>query len=300
MDWQQWVLWLAGLLMDRWVEIAVGIVVIGIWRWLIGRKFDRQAADHKRQIDALAAAVADRSQTSPTVIVNVGDRGEHEPERVDHTSGDSDAVKINPGNGWRVARLILKAETANHMETLFNDFMSQPHRDREERVFAAYWVRASKLRCLNGQECWHQTALAAIKHERKTGDADFWKRTIAEVGEIFREVYGENVLSAGGTPSPWMSVTDFRSYDGYVDFELYEAACLWVGIEPHYPVQHPDAKRMLGQLRSAVRNHALNCTEISLFAIESPKDTSPIRRDDLLDYAAGIGDIPAFLAQEEI
>ena len=104
MDWKQWVLWLVGLLMDRWVEIAVGVVVITVWRWFMGRKFDRQAIDHKKQIDALAAAVTDRSQTSPTVVVNVG---EHEPEAVDRTSGDREAVKINPGNGWRVARLIL-------------------------------------------------------------------------------------------------------------------------------------------------------------------------------------------------
>ena len=101
------------------------------------------------------------------------------------------------------------------------------------------------------------------------------------------------------TPSPWRKVADFRSYDGYVDFELYEVACLWVGIEPHHPVQHPEAKKMLGQLRSAVRNHALSCPEISLFALETPKDSSPIRRDDLLDYSAAIGDIPEFLAQEE-
>ena len=193
--WTQWALWFVGLLMDRWVEIAVGVVMIAIWRWFMGHKFKRQADEHKGQIEALTAAVAQlSSQRNPTFIVNVGNKGEHEPEReaVDRTRGDSEAIEINPGNGWRVARLILQASTLDEVEKLYRDFMSQPHKNREERVFAAYWVRACKLRGVSGQDCWQQTAVAAVAHERKSGNGEFWGRTIPEVGEIFRQVYEDD------------------------------------------------------------------------------------------------------------
>ena len=53
MEWQKWVLWVVGLLMDRWVEIAVGVVVIAVWRWFMGHKFKQQI---KQQV---AEAVAE-------------------------------------------------------------------------------------------------------------------------------------------------------------------------------------------------------------------------------------------------
>ena len=102
---------------------------------------------------------------------------------------DHVAIAINRGNGWRVARVILNARTVDKAERLFRDFISSPYRHREERVFAAYWVRTCRLQGLSRQDCWQQTAFAAVEHEQKTGNADFWGRVISEVGEIVQEVY---------------------------------------------------------------------------------------------------------------
>lgn len=102
---------------------------------------------------------------------------------------DRKAMAINPGNGWRVARLILRV-TSDEAETLFRDFLSQPHRDRKERVFAAYWVRICSLQGLSMEDCWKKTAFAAVKHEQGTGRVGFWgTTTINEVGETIRQVY---------------------------------------------------------------------------------------------------------------
>lgn len=119
-----------------------------------------------------------------------------QPGPTDPQKEDREALAINAGNGWRVARLILRA-TLDEAERLFRDFLSQPHKDREERVFAAYWVRTCMLRGLSRQDCWHQTGLAAVDHEQKTGSVDFWGRVIPEVGEIVQEVYGSDDETPG-------------------------------------------------------------------------------------------------------
>ena len=140
-------------------------------------------------------------------------------------------------------------------ETLFHDFMSQPHKDREERVFAAYWVRTCKLRGLSGQDCWQQTAFAAVDHERKTGNADFWGRAIPEVGEIFQEVYGDvdadlaPALPAANTSKP---EPDFWEW---VD-RVYE---ITLDIHSHDPKDIPtkralEAKARINDLRTEMRH----------------------------------------------
>ena len=58
---------------------------------------------------------------------------------------DREAVKENPGNGWRVARLITKASSVEEAETLYRDFASQPHKTDEVEVIAAYYVMRALL-----------------------------------------------------------------------------------------------------------------------------------------------------------
>ena len=58
---------------------------------------------------------------------------------------DSEAVEKNPGNGWRVARLITKASSVEEAEALYRDFASQPHKTDEVEVFAAYYVMRALL-----------------------------------------------------------------------------------------------------------------------------------------------------------
>ena len=58
---------------------------------------------------------------------------------------DREAVEKNPGNGWRVARLITKASSVEEAEALYRDFASQPHKTNEVEVFAAYYVMRALL-----------------------------------------------------------------------------------------------------------------------------------------------------------
>ena len=109
--------------------------------------------------------------------------------------GDKRAIETHPGNGLGIANLILNAKTTDEAEMLFDNFMPQPHKHREERVFAAYWVQTCKLRGVNEHDCWQEVSIAAVEHGRKTGDSRFWDRTIPEMAEICRRVYGD--LSTG-------------------------------------------------------------------------------------------------------
>lgn len=118
--------------------------------------------------------------------------GQPGPVPKDPQNEDREAVAINPGNGRRVAQLILKARTVEDAERLFHDFMSQPHRYQEKHVFATYWVWRCKLQGFTTEKCWEETASAAVKHERETGKVDFWgTATINEVGAIVQEVYAD-------------------------------------------------------------------------------------------------------------
>lgn len=54
---------------------------------------------------------------------------------------DASAAKRNPGNGWRVSRLIMKAWTLRKVEALCQDFLAQPHRTDEVLVLAARSIR---------------------------------------------------------------------------------------------------------------------------------------------------------------
>ena len=105
------------------------------------------------------------------------------------SSADRTALRENPGNGWRVGRVILQAKTTDEAEALFRDFMAHPDKSREEYAFAAYWLRTCKLRGVNERDCWQEIANAAHQHGLKTGDSYFWDRTIPEVAALHGDVY---------------------------------------------------------------------------------------------------------------
>ena len=62
-------------------------------------------------------------------------------EKPVRVASDAEAVETTPGNGWRVARLIMQIPTvpeeAQNVEAIYRDFFSQPHKDGEEYVFGA-------------------------------------------------------------------------------------------------------------------------------------------------------------------
>ncbi len=63
---------------------------------------------------------------------------------------DVEAVKLNPGNGRRVVRLIMSASTEREVEDLYGDFRSASHKTSESEVFAAYALEKDRL--LNGDQ----------------------------------------------------------------------------------------------------------------------------------------------------
>ncbi len=102
---------------------------------------------------------------------------------------NQEAVKANPGNGWRVHRLMMSSAAVDRVEALYQDFMSQPHKMREPLVFVTYWLKKSHLAGVSPQHCWMQMARAAVAHERETGNHDFWAKGIEEAAKVQQELW---------------------------------------------------------------------------------------------------------------
>ena len=64
---------------------------------------------------------------------------------VDVCLDDKEAVKSNPGSGYRVVRLIMNASTVSEVQNLYEDFQSTQRRTRESEVFAAYVLQKDRL-----------------------------------------------------------------------------------------------------------------------------------------------------------
>ena len=101
-------------------------------------------------------------------------------------------------------------------------------------------------------------------------------------------------------------LTDFSDYRHHQTIELYAAACLWVGLAPHYPLKNSQAIAKLSLLKSVIRNGQLTCRWKS--GIEhlseltggknrrlSPDDDQPVSMIALRKYADTVRDVPAFL-----
>ena len=120
----------------------------------------------------------------------------------------------------------------------------------------------------------------------------------------------EESLASGKLPAPTPVPIeiDVAAYKGYPNFLLYEAACLWVEIEPHYPVEHSMAKIKLGQLKSAIRGHELYCVKrgglaalyVAMNGGSGWTDHEQVSSVELRQYADRIGDVPKFLQHVQV
>ena len=90
-------------------------------------------------------------------------------------------------------------------------------------------------------------------------------------------------------------------------FELSAAACLWVGVEPHWPLYTPEAKGAYAELSGAFLldklPRQLNFGEqlSQVFSNDKTnlwvKPDQPVRRDSLIEYVRSTGkSLPEFLA----
>ena len=99
--------------------------------------------------------------------------------------------------------------------------------------------------------------------------------------------------------------TIMTEYQNHKTLSLYEAACLWVEIEPHDPITDQGATAKLSFLKGAVRNDELICAWRSSWTrihdiVHGIKDKSPTDHQEvsmvaLRRYAEKIGNIPLFL-----
>ena len=99
-----------------------------------------------------------------------------------------------------------------------------------------------------------------------------------------------------------VDVSDFQNHSNLM---LYEAACLWVGLEPHFPIRNQEARTMLSQLKSAIRSHQLSCPwrrgllpllqALSGTMEGTPGDEQIVSMIALRRYAEKIGKVPMFL-----
>ena len=110
-------------------------------------------------------------------LTGQGDALSPDPDR------EREAVERNPGNGWRVARLITKASSVEEAEALYRDFMSQPHKADEVEVFAAYYVMRALLEG-DSKELWWE----CVREEEQRGyDSDAVLGAISRLEKKFRD-----------------------------------------------------------------------------------------------------------------
>ena len=106
---------------------------------------------------------------------------------------------------------------------------------------------------------------------------------------------------------------DLVAWGKYKTFKLYEAACLWVGTEPHYPIVDQAAENALSRLRHAIVLRELSFVPNWVFINETlpelfiksrstwrPTHDQQVTAIHLRTYADRIGDVPEFLQHVKI
>ena len=69
----------------------------------------------------------------------------HLAKRKAAAPSDAEAVKISPGNGWRVARLMMAAASLEDAEALFHGFINLHDKSDAAYVAAALTLRRSRI-----------------------------------------------------------------------------------------------------------------------------------------------------------
>ena len=96
---------------------------------------------------------------------------------------DAVAVKRNPGNGWRVSRLIMCVWTIRKAEGLCRDFLAQPQKTEEVRVLVAYALRQHRAEGGTKQGSW-KFWVGLLGAEEQYG-ADAVRATVTKLDEEF-------------------------------------------------------------------------------------------------------------------
>ena len=90
-------------------------------------------------------------------------------------------------------------------------------------------------------------------------------------------------------------------------FQLGDAACLWVGVEPHDPITHVEARAKFDELRAAVMRLKIDSHFLSVMPdrrASGEKNPWPeydfyVTADALREYAESCGAVPPFLGSRK-
>ena len=113
-------------------------------RWPIEYQAAEGAADDQRR-QARQNLTTDLVKALRPIIQLI-----REPE----ISDDEEAVRLNPGNGRRVVRLIMRASTEREVDDLYGDFKSAAHKTSDIEVFAAYALKVNRLQGGDQDDGW--------------------------------------------------------------------------------------------------------------------------------------------------
>ena len=116
----------------------------------------------------------------------------------DEVDADRDAVRTNPGNGWRVVRLIMKASTVEEVEALHEDFRAAARRTCEIEVTAAYWLKRARLLDYDDESHWW----AMVESMEEGGDdaPDFLQAVGTAISKLDEE-YPQDARTTSGQDS---------------------------------------------------------------------------------------------------
>ena len=100
---------------------------------------------------------------------------------------------------------------------------------------------------------------------------------------------------------------DPKDWENVEVYSLYEAACLWVDVEPHDPIVDTRAKAQFFQLRSAMATGKLPYHKGMIRVLNEitgerslPTGSSILAAIALRRYANSIGNVPAFLQSVKV
>lgn len=96
---------------------------------------------------------------------------------------DAEEVNRNPGNGWRVSRLIMKVRSLRTVEALCRDFMAQPHKTEEAFVIAAATIRRYRTKRNTPDAAWDLAE--ELEEERMRLGSDVIDRAVSAIEKDF-------------------------------------------------------------------------------------------------------------------
>lgn len=135
---------------------------------------------------------------------------------------------------------------------------------------------------------------------------NLWLAPYRSMNEQLEQALADAMRPSEGAERP-PGPTDVSTYADTTVYRLGDAACLWVGVQPHAPISNSRAKAAFTRLSGAVQSGQLpgrGGWASAVFAFNGrtwwPDHDHPVSTVDLRRYAEQLDDVPAFLASVQI